>query len=132
MKDVRDTRDPLKKCEKIALELNLMTSEEIKVHNSVLIFCYVSFFFACGHLVKIYNYVYPPWCCGSECFDLMVKYLFFFPQEIKKAAAKTAEEAVEFARSSPAPAPSELFTHILVDQNEVVRGCDPFTTSHSS
>jgi pyruvate dehydrogenase E1 component alpha subunit len=82
VKEVRDTRDPLKKCEQLALELNLMTSDEIKA--------------------------------------------------IKKDAAKTAEEAVEFARSSPYPPPGDLYTHILVEQNEVVRGCDPFTSSHSS
>ena len=53
-------------------------------------------------------------------------------QAIKKDAAKTAEEAVEFARSSPHPPPADLYAHILVEQNEVVRGCDPFTSSHSS
>ena len=31
VKGVRETRDPLKKCEELALELNLMTSDEIKV-----------------------------------------------------------------------------------------------------
>ena len=36
-----------------------------------------------------------------------------------------AEEAVEFARSSPFPANSELFTNVLVDQDEVIRGVTP-------
>ena len=53
------------------------------------------------------------------------------PQEIKLAARKTATEAVEFARSSPQPPTSDLFAHVLVNQDEVVRGCDPFTTSSS-
>ena len=50
-------------------------------------------------------------------------------QEIKAKSKKIAEEAVEFARSSPRPPDSDLFTHVLVDQDEVVRGSDPFTSS---
>lgn len=81
VKAVRENRDPHKICEKYALDLNLMTKQEIK--------------------------------------------------DIKTAARKMAEEAVEFARSSPFPANSELFTNVLVDQDEVIRGCDPFTSSRT-
>lgn len=79
IKDIRDSRDPHKICEQYALDLNLMTKEDIK--------------------------------------------------EIKAKSKKIAEEAVEFARSSPRPPDSDLFTHVLVDQDEVVRGSDPFTSS---
>ena len=40
VKEVRDTRDPLKKCEQLALELNLMTSDEIKVYTILYTECY--------------------------------------------------------------------------------------------
>ena len=66
-----------------------------------------------------------------EIIELSVPFIHAL-QEIKLMARRTAEDAVKFARSSPFPPTSDLYTHILVNQDEVVRGCDPFTTSHSN
>lgn len=50
-------------------------------------------------------------------------------KEIKTKAKQEAEEAAEFALSSLVPPTSDLFEHIVAEQNEVIRGSDPFTSS---
>ena len=56
------------------------------------------------------------------------------PQELLKSAKAEVKEAVAFATSGSELPPSELYTHIHSDQDEMglyIRGCDPFTSNTS-
>ena len=53
-------------------------------------------------------------------------------KEVNKEAKAEVKEAIEFCLQGSELPPHELYTHVYVNQGDLlVRGCDPFTTNQT-
>ena len=103
---VRKERDPIKLAEEYAIEGNLLTKEELKVHIG----------YPCArtyiHCVYTHTHTHP-----------------LYNQAQTKEVKGHIREAVEYALKGPELPPNELYTDVYNEPEGFVRGCDPFTNN---
>ena len=71
-------------------------------------------------------------CVLTDFTHLCTSSLHASMKEVSKQAKAEVKEAIEFSLQGSELPPHELYTHVYVNQGDLlVRGCDPFTTNQT-
>ena len=71
-------------------------------------------------------------CVLTDLTHLCTSSLHASMKEVNKQAKAEVKEAIEFCLQGSELPPHELYTHVYVNQGDLlVRGCDPFTTNQT-